>query len=564
MLTRDGYHVIAADSGEAALQTVRRNPNIDLILMDIDLGDGIDGTEAAERILAVRAVPIVFLTSHQEREIVERTQDLTNYGYVVKDSGEFVLLESIRMALELFRAHTAARRSATQLRALFDATADPIFVVNASLRVVLANTSAVRLAEPGSPPPEGRNFAEIYPEYADEMRLVVHACLQEQAPLEFTAPLELRAAGARTYSCRCAPVEMVGYSEPCVQFSLTEVAEEIETEGNAPLDSLLPAITRNAPGFLFRLIRPPAGRFAFNYVSEGIFRYFGYRAKDVIENPAALIRAVPVGDRLKIRRALRESARSDGPLSETLGLTSADGKKMWVRVQASTEHREDGTIAWTGICIDATDEARATERLRRLLMEQEHLTREMNHRIKNNLAMVTSLLSLKQDSSDPPVDLSDVTNRIEAIRLLHDLMHRTESAQQIDMERYLESIVNTAFSALGESEVSLRLDLSPLFVPADQALPVALIVNEIATNAVKHGFPVADQKWFSLSFSALENGYLLATESCGPALPAAMSTHQQHGMGMRLVEALADQLSGNLTVDSGPPPRFELSIPESV
>lgn len=561
VLTREGYSVVLAETGEAAIQAVKRNRDVALVLMDIDLGSGIDGVEAAERILDVRMLPIVFLTSHQEKAVVEGTRDLTSYGYVIKDSGEFVLLESVRMALELFRAHVGSRRSATQLRALFDAATDPVFVMDAELRIVLANHTAAALADTDPSGAQGHSFQQMYPEYADEARLVVMACLREQVPMEFTAEVQLKSLKERRYRCRCTPVEIVEYGGPCVQFVLKEIPEEIETDGTPPVDTLLPAITRNAPGFLFRLTRSSSGRFAFTYVSEGISRHFGFRATDIVEDPGTLIRAIPAAEHTRLRRAMHRSVASNGELSEIHRLISASGTTMWVKFQASAERREDRSVAWTGMGIDVTDEVRAIEQLRKALQEHEDLTREMNHRVKNNLAMVTSLLELKQAASSPTVDLSDVTYRIDAIRLLHDLMHRTESAQHIDMQRYLESIVGTAFSALGETEVMQHLTVPEVSLPVDQALPIALIVNELATNAVKHGFPNAEEKEFSLSLSRTASGFALAVSNSGPALPDRLPESSGDGMGLRLVESLAEQLSGELTVDCGPPPRFQVRFP---
>ncbi|MFO7782797.1 MAG: PAS domain S-box protein, partial [Spirochaetia bacterium] len=104
-LEKFGYQIITAHSGEKAVETATEDTAINLVLMDIDLGSGIDGTEAAQRILQARSLPIVFLTSHAEKEYVERVKSITNYGYVLKGSGEFVLNESINMALQLFEAH---------------------------------------------------------------------------------------------------------------------------------------------------------------------------------------------------------------------------------------------------------------------------------------------------------------------------------------------------------------------------------------------------------------------------------------------------------------------------
>ncbi|TVR88811.1 MAG: PAS domain S-box protein [Spirochaetaceae bacterium] len=130
-----GYRVITARSGEQAVDSVVADPNIDLVLMDIDLGNGIDGTEAAARILSHRDLPLIFLSSHTEPEYVRLTESITSYGYIVKDSGATVLDASIKMAFRLFdsrlkeKEHEAAlRKDRERTQALLDAIPDLMFV----------------------------------------------------------------------------------------------------------------------------------------------------------------------------------------------------------------------------------------------------------------------------------------------------------------------------------------------------------------------------------------------------------------------------------------------------
>lgn len=105
-LEKRGYGITHIGNGEQAVNFIRNNSiNIDLILMDIDLGNGLDGTEAAKEILKVKEIPIVFLSSHTDPDIVEKTESITSYGYVVKDSSITVLDASIKMAFKLFYAH---------------------------------------------------------------------------------------------------------------------------------------------------------------------------------------------------------------------------------------------------------------------------------------------------------------------------------------------------------------------------------------------------------------------------------------------------------------------------
>jgi CheY-like chemotaxis protein len=116
MLKKYGYEVVTAYNGEKAVEMADNDSDISLILMDIDLGDGIDGTEAAEKILNKKDIPVVFLSSHTEPEVVEKTEKITSYGYVVKNSGATVIDASIKMAFKLFEAKNEAKKHEEALR----------------------------------------------------------------------------------------------------------------------------------------------------------------------------------------------------------------------------------------------------------------------------------------------------------------------------------------------------------------------------------------------------------------------------------------------------------------
>jgi PAS domain S-box-containing protein len=117
MLKRNGYRVHLANSGNQAIETARTIVPIDLVLMDIDLGAGMDGSQAAERIIADAKLPVLFLSSHTEPEVVAKTEGISSLGYVLKNSGETVLLASIRMALRLHEARVMLQRKAEDLAA---------------------------------------------------------------------------------------------------------------------------------------------------------------------------------------------------------------------------------------------------------------------------------------------------------------------------------------------------------------------------------------------------------------------------------------------------------------
>jgi PAS domain S-box-containing protein len=149
-----GYKVITANSGEEATEAVENIPSIDLVLMDINLGAGrMDGPKAAEIILLKRDLPVVFLSSHIEPEIVEKTEKITSYGYVVKNTGSTILDTSIKMAFKLFDAkkkekakEEALRESEEHYHAMFEAESDAIVLIdNATGNILEANHAATAL-----------------------------------------------------------------------------------------------------------------------------------------------------------------------------------------------------------------------------------------------------------------------------------------------------------------------------------------------------------------------------------------------------------------------------------
>ena len=128
-LEKYGYNVLTINTGEKAVAISKENDKIDLILMDIDLGNGLDGTEAAGIILKDREIPVVFLSSHMEPDIVEKTEKITSYGYVVKSSSITVLDASIKMAFKLFSANKRIEQSHKKQKAMLSDITDVIGII---------------------------------------------------------------------------------------------------------------------------------------------------------------------------------------------------------------------------------------------------------------------------------------------------------------------------------------------------------------------------------------------------------------------------------------------------
>ena len=187
-LERAGYSVLRATTGEKAVELVSRNSSpVDLILMDIDLGDGIDGAEAARRILRICDIPILFLSSHIEPEIVLKTEEITNYGYVVKASSITVLDASIKMAFRLFSARRQLDLSNERFRAVVENTPDHIIMMDGNLRYTMVVNPQLGLTEAGM---LGKTDQEILPsEEAEALTEVKRRVLESGEPAHLEMPV---------------------------------------------------------------------------------------------------------------------------------------------------------------------------------------------------------------------------------------------------------------------------------------------------------------------------------------------------------------------------------------
>jgi len=189
-LEQYGYTVRTVSTGEAAVTAIDSAPQTDLILMDIDLGEGIDGTEAAVLILAEHEIPIIFISSHTEPKIVEKTEKITSYGYVVKHSSITVIDASIKMAFKLFeskmneqRKEKALEESEARSQVFFDKSVVSMALVALDKKFIDCNEAFCRFTGFGKEEVRKKTIADItWPEdlekgYA-EMKQLMEGTIQ--------------------------------------------------------------------------------------------------------------------------------------------------------------------------------------------------------------------------------------------------------------------------------------------------------------------------------------------------------------------------------------------------
>jgi two-component system sensor kinase len=301
------------------------------------------------------------------------------------------------------------------------------------------------------------------------------------------------------------------------------------------------------------------------FISPSVETILGYTVEEFTR--LGHLDVVHPEDREAIAEEISEhlQRRPEGRLRYLSRQRHADGTYRWIETAAVKRVVESGRTITVLNSRDVSERVSAQEQLQAALEEKTYLMKELNHRIKNNLALVTSLIGTKDAALGEEVDLSDLKSRIEAIRIVHDRLFHTEEVRRIDLRGYLEDLLATIFSSMTRRDVKLETNIEPVSIETKTAIPLGLIVNEVATNAIKHGFAADMEARFNVVLSSAANGdgYVLMLANSGRPFPEDVDLNNTESLGLKLVPLLADQIGGTVDLDREPSARFTVRFPKS-
>ncbi|HOX12966.1 MAG TPA: ABC transporter substrate-binding protein [Spirochaetia bacterium] len=216
---------------------------------------------------------------------------------------------------------------------------------------------------------------------------------------------------------------------------------------------------------------------------------------------------------------------------------------------------------------------RGAEREKRLaasLSEKEVLLREIHHRVKNNLQIIVSILNLQAEKGDE-VFLRDLRSRVVGMALVHEHLYSGADLGRVDMGQYMGDLVSDIAASYSRPDLSIRTDVrvADVSLSIDQAVSLGLIVAELVSNSMKHAFTGRRSGSIELALGREDGSYVLSIGDDGPIAEtgpqsASAGSAAREGLGLRLVEALAAQLRGDLSVDRTRGYRTSLRFPAAL
>jgi PAS domain S-box-containing protein len=239
-----------------------------------------------------------------------------------------------------------------------------------------------------------------------------------------------------------------------------------------------------------------------------------------------------------------------------------NGEEFPVEIAFGSLETKEGTLVLAAIR-DIAVRKMADESVRRSLREKDVMLNETHHRVKNNLQVVSSLLSLQADQVQDPMSrriFLDSQNRIQSMALIHQQLYTAGNFAEIDFEAYLRSLADHLLASCTSEKFSVRvsIDAAGARLGLAEAIPCGLIVNELISNSLKHSFHGRSSGKIQVNCGLLGGRCTLSVDDDGAPLPDSLLANRSATMGVRLVEALTSQLGGEL--QTGSDPKFRITF----
>jgi len=232
-----------------------------------------------------------------------------------------------------------------------------------------------------------------------------------------------------------------------------------------------------------------------------------------------------------------------------------NGSKAHIEFSASLRKDSQGQpIGFRGLARVVTERKQAEDKIKASLREKEVLLKEVHHRVKNNLQIISSLLSLQSQHIKDKESLAmfqESQNRVQSMSLIHEKLYQSKDLSRIDMNEYTKDLTTSLFRSYADraAAIKLKTKIADLSLDITTAIPYGLIINELTSNALKHGFPDGREGEITIAMHPVNNKIELVISDTGIGFPEEIDFGNTTTLGIQLVITLVEQLEGTIELD---------------
>jgi len=301
------------------------------------------------------------------------------------------------------------------------------------------------------------------------------------------------------------------------------------------------------------------------YVNNTFYEMFGYTAEDRKKMIMVNIDIVHPDDKSRIKKIHYDRIHGKKVPSryEFKGIKK-DGTVIDCEADVLILKKDNTNIGTRSYVRDITEEKKNKDILESSLKEKEVLLREIHHRVKNNLQIISSLLNLQssfiQDQSALKM-FQESNLRVRSMAIVHEKLYRSEDLSKVDFNEYIISLIRYMYQIYGidPNQIKMNISVKDIFLDINSAIPCGLIVSELISNALKHAFPNGREGEINITFDQTFQGkYRLLIEDNGVGLDNNIDIHNTDSFGLQLVNMLTEQLQGKFSLDISEKTSFQV------
>ncbi len=289
------------------------------------------------------------------------------------------------------------------------------------------------------------------------------------------------------------------------------------------------------------------------YVSPNINEVCGFSVEELTSGEVSYAELIPSEDRERVANEVATNSQSGAEsfTHQPYRIVRKDGTRIWIDDYTTILRNEHGIIThYLGYIIDITERA---EQIKSSLKEKEVLLQEVHHRVKNNLQVISSLLGMSRlrTRDQQAIDLlTDARARIHSMSMIHAQLYQSEQFEQIDMGSHIRKLVNYLSTVYAEQKrITPRVEASGVCLSLIQAIPCALILNELIANVFKHAFKEGQAGALEISMQqSPEDAIVLRVKDNGIGIRDDIDLEHTDTLGLKLVRILVQQLRGEVQV----------------
>lgn len=245
-----------------------------------------------------------------------------------------------------------------------------------------------------------------------------------------------------------------------------------------------------------------------------------------------------------------------------------DGSEVWTMISTNPLFDKNGDfIGALGMLSDITHRKQMEAQIKDSLEEKKMLLKEIHHRVKNNLMIISSLLNLQSgyiNDEESKEIFKESENRARSMALIHERLYESTDLKNIDFGEYIQTLVYELFDTYsdGSGRVNLKINVEDIGMDINTAIPLSLVINELVTNSLKYAFPEGRTGDIEIDFYSTDNAYKLIVNDTGVGLPKDLDYTKTDSLGLQLVTNLTDQINGEIKLDRTRGTTFNITFPK--